>query len=288
MPRVALTRHYAKACDMRDFADPELAAVMQDVAPEAGPGREHRKWWEFAMGAAFLRDVGRLDTGSEILDVAAGQDHIAFWLTRHAGRVVAIDIYGEGSFGDREAADVMLRDPASVAPYPYARDRLEVRSMDARRLEFPDASFDAVISFSSIEHFGSPSDIARSAREIGRVLRPGGHAFIITEVYLDRHWTETAPVHVALRLGTAGRRAPHATLRRRTGEVFTRREVLRRVVRPSGLTLMQPLDLMVSPETMVAPIEIVDGEAEERYPHVVLRVNRSHFTSVALPLVKAA
>ncbi len=288
---MTLSRRYAKVCDLRDFQDPDLAGVMRDVVPDAVPGREHRKYWEFGMGAAFLRDVGRLDSDADILDVAAGRDHIAFWLTRHARRVVAIDIYGEGDFANREAGATMLTDPASLAPYPYAQDRLEVRSMDARALEFEDASFDAVISFSSIEHFGSPSDIARAAREIGRVLRPGGHAFLVTEVYLDRHVTETAPVHAAARVLTAGRRASRATLRRRTGDVFTRREILQRVVRPSGLDLMQDIDLSISPESLANPIDIVDGETRApggEFPHLVLRVNRSHFTSIGLPLVKPA
>jgi ubiquinone/menaquinone biosynthesis C-methylase UbiE len=56
--------------------------------------------------------------------------------------------------------------------------------MDAKELEFEDGSFDAVFSLPSIEHFGTWADIRRSAREIGRVLRPGGAAFIATECFL--------------------------------------------------------------------------------------------------------
>ena len=50
----------------------------------------------------------------------------------------------------------MLTDPGTFAPYPYERERLDVRWMDARDLRFPDGSFDAVFSLSSIEHFGGP------------------------------------------------------------------------------------------------------------------------------------
>jgi 2-polyprenyl-3-methyl-5-hydroxy-6-metoxy-1,4-benzoquinol methylase len=48
---------------------------------------------------------------------------------------------------------------------------------DARRLPFPDDSFDVVFSYSVLQHL--PKDDARlAAREAGRVLRPGGTAWI--------------------------------------------------------------------------------------------------------------
>jgi SAM-dependent methyltransferase len=184
-----LSRQYAKVCDLADFADEELTALISDIVPSVSAERPHRKAWELAMGALFLRDVGRLDGTAEILDIGAGQEDIVFWLARHARRVVATDIYGRGSFAEREAAASMLADPASLAPYPYPHERLEVLDMDARSLDFADESFDAVVSFSSIEHFGGPTGIASSARELARVLRPGGHAFLVTELYLSQRTT---------------------------------------------------------------------------------------------------
>src|SRR3954454_6409588 len=172
-----LSRQYAKVVDLRDFRDPEIAELISEISPGESADRPYRKPWEFAMGALFLRDVGRLEGDAEVLDVAAGSEPILYWLANRARRVVATDIYGRGRFGEREATISMLDDPGAHAPYPYPADRLEVLDMDARQLSFPDASFDVVISFSSIEHFGSPDEIAAAAREIGRVLRPGGHAF---------------------------------------------------------------------------------------------------------------
>jgi ubiquinone/menaquinone biosynthesis C-methylase UbiE len=58
--------------------------------------------------------------------------------------------------------------------------------MDARELEFPDGSLDAVFSLSSIEHFGRWADIRRSAQEMGRIVCPGGVAFIAMECFLGR------------------------------------------------------------------------------------------------------
>jgi SAM-dependent methyltransferase len=188
----------------------------------------------------------------------------------------------------------MLEDPASHSPFPYREDRLEVLWMDGRRLDFPDASFDVVFSLSSIEHFGSPADIARSAAEIGRVLRPGGHAFVVTECLVRLHPLDRAGADFAIRLATLGRRNRLATPRRRQnlGEAFTPRELGRRIVRPSGLRLMQPLDTTLSPESWDNLARYPRGSQElvtrsgSFYPHILLQAARSVFTSACLPLQK--
>src|SRR5207248_5207432 len=106
-------------------------------------------------------------------------------------------------FAWREARRSMLADPAGHAPaYPWREEALEVHDMDDRRLTFPDASFDAVFTVSSIEHFGTPRDIAQAAAEIGRVLKPGGHALIITECLVHYHPLDRA-AGVPARLRTA-------------------------------------------------------------------------------------
>ena len=286
-----LSRQYAKLCELPDFADPELAELIPEIAPDRSADEPHRKAWEFAMGALFLRDVGRLDGDAEILDVAAGHEEIVFWLTRRARRVVATDIYGRGAFGDREAAASMLVDPGAHAPYPYPEERLEVLDMDARRLEFPDESFDAVVSFSSIEHFGSPGGIAAGAREIGRVLRPGGHAFLVTELFVRQHPIDRTPVLFAVRLATLGRRCGLATPRWGPTEVFNLRQLRNWVLKPSGLELMQPLELNFDESSgrNVHTIEsdgTVSSSTGKPYPHILLRGHLSTFTSVCLPLVK--
>jgi SAM-dependent methyltransferase len=160
-------------------------------------------------------------------------------------------------------------------------------------LPFEDESFDVVYSLSSIEHFGAPGDVAKAASEIGRVLRPGGHAVVATDCFVRRHPLNAAPVDLAVRLATLGRRYRRAGPRRRAvvGEVFTPRELDRLIVRPSGLRLVQPLDLGVSPESWANLTRIrQDGSIEpatgEKYPHVLLEASRSVFTSVLLALRK--
>jgi SAM-dependent methyltransferase len=289
----ALTRRFAKLCDIRDWDDPELLRVLREILPERDPATHvERKAWEFAMLALFLEQAGRMNEATEALAVGAGDERIVFWLANRLRRVVATDIYGQGAFAGREAAPSMLEDPAAHAPFPYRQDRLEVRWMDARRLDFPDASFDVVFSLSSFEHFGRPEDVAAAARELGRVLRPGGHALVVTECFVHRHPLNAAPVDLAVNALTLGRKRKRAGLRRRAVvvEVFTPAELERLIVGPSGLELMQPLDPSLPRASRVNVTRTgstgLQPESGEYWPHVLLKADRSLFTSAALPMRK--
>jgi SAM-dependent methyltransferase len=292
----ALSRQYVKLCDRRDFDDPVLLGMLREILPERDPTTHiERKVWEYAMLALFCGDLGLLNDQTTALGVGAGDERIVFWLANRLARVVATDIYGDGAFAGREAAASMLEDPASHAPSPYREDRLEVRWMDARELDFPDASFDLIFSLSSIEHFGAPDDVAAAAREIGRVLRPAGHALITTDCFVRRHPLNSAPVDLAVRAVTLGSKRRTATLRRRAivDQVFTARELQTRIVGPSGLRLMQRFDRSLSPASWVNVTRVFpDGRAEpetgEHYPSILLKTDRSVFTSACLALEKPA
>jgi SAM-dependent methyltransferase len=294
-----LRRQYVKFCDLPDFADPAVRERIREIVPGHEPRAElRRKFWEYAMLTLFLEDVGKLGDETKVLSIGAGHEEVLFWLANRTGGVVATDIYGEGTFV--ESDDAMLTDPGRYAPYPYREDRLDVRRMDARSLEFENASFDVVFSLSSIEHFGSTRDVQQAAGEMGRVLRPGGYAFIVTECFLSRHLTNSRVLQSAVRIATRGRICEKATLRRRALDVFTPRELESLIVRPSRLELVQPLDRTLAPETFENVISW-SGPAQyepatgDPWPHIVLRtavtafsvrVEGAAFTSVALALVK--
>jgi SAM-dependent methyltransferase len=294
-----LSRQYAKLCDRRDFNDPAVLARIQDVVPGIEPPAHlRRKLWEFAYLTLFLEDAGVLREDAEILSVGAGHEEVLFWLANRVGRVVATDIYGEGGFSEGEADASMLTDPSAFAPYPYPEERLEAKWMDARALDFPDDTFDAVFTLSSIEHFGSEPQVAKAAREIGRVLKPGGVAFVVTECFVERSAMNSKLLQTAIRWGTLNRKMKKASPLRRAVDVFTPEELRIWIVRPSGLRLVQPLDLDLSPETYENVIRWYgegrfDSDAE--YPHLLLRPQGSlgplkatgaPFTSVGLALGK--
>jgi SAM-dependent methyltransferase len=289
-----MKRQYVKLCDLRDFDDPELLATVSDILPERD-AKTHieRKVWEFAMLAMFLEEAHQLTEDTHALSVGAGDERIIFWLANRVGRVVATDVYGEGAFSGNEADPSMLEDPGAHAPFPYREDHLEVLWMDARELKFPSESFDVVFTLSSIEHFGSPADIARSAREIARVLKPGGHAIVVTECFVRHHPLDTATAEVAKRIITLNRRMPGAKPGQRVAlaDVFTPRELTRHIVGPSGLRLMQPLDTTISAQswdnlTLCAPDGRLLPKTGEKYPSVLMQLRRSVFTSVCLILEK--
>lgn len=291
----SLSRQYVKLCDRRDFDDERLLAMLREIAgPALEPGREtHRKLWEYAMLGLYLDESGALREDAEALAIAAGSEEPLYWLANRVGRVVATDIYGEGDFAYREAAATMLSDPAALAPYPYREDRLEVHSMNALELEFADESFDIVYSLSSIEHFGGPPEKARAAREMARVLRPGGHLVIVTECLLGRHVLDVPLVNYAIRRLSGGRRCPTATPRRRATDAFTPRELQRDIIGPSGLELVQPLALEQSPETFENVIRWsaggnLDPQLQEARPHIVMKAFGAPWTSVFLALRKPA
>ena len=293
MTEVDLSRQYVKLCDIADFEDPELLDAVRDLVPERDPvAHIERKVWEFAMCILFLREVGRLTEDTEALAVGAGNERILFWLANRVGRVVATDIYGAGHFAGQEADQSMLENPAAHAPGPYREDRLEVLWMDGRELDFPDESFDVVFSISSLEHFGGGPEVARAAREVNRVLRPGGHAFIATECYVRKHPMNSIPVDLALKVLTLGRLRRRATLRRRAGvDVFTWGEIERYIVKASGLHLVQPVDRRVSKAswanlTKTRPDRELIPRTGSVWPQILLSFRGSVFTSVSLALVK--
>jgi SAM-dependent methyltransferase len=274
-------RQYAKLCDIEDFADPVFRARAAEIRPDLDLSWAFdRKTWEFTMLSLLLEERGLLNGRAELLSVGAGREAILFWLAPRVGRVVAVDRYGTGRW--RRVHATMLTDPGALSPYPRSSaDGLEVREMDARALDFSDASFDAVFSLSSIEHFGAPAEVQRAAAELGRVLRPGGVAYVATELELDgAGWHRRAAQGLARMLSRGRRGQP---------EVFTPGTLQSDVISPSRLRLLQPLDLHIS----AASFENLAVRRFGRWlrtpngqfrPHIVLRERGRTFTSVGLPL----
>ena len=269
-----------KVCEIEDFHDPELAAVIRDVfshvaAVSGGQfpaGSEDRKHWEIAMSVRALRHLGALRPDATVLGVGAGTELTSFYLTREAGCVVATDRYLDPGIWAKEAPALMLTRPQELCPYPFETAKLVVRHMDGRVLDFPDGSFAGVFSSGSIEHFGELPDVAAAAFEIGRVLAPGGVAALSTEFLIagpPRAWGSP-------------------------GMLLLDEERLRRfIVEASGLEPVDELGTTISAATlstqrdlMVALREIEQGE--RKLPHLVLNHEGQVFGSVHLALRKTA
>ena len=81
------------------------------------------------------------------------------------GRVAGIDI--------SEAMLAMARERCSKLS---AAARVDLELGDARKLPFPDESFDAAVSTQVYEYV---SDVDAAIREVRRVLKPGGHFLVV-------------------------------------------------------------------------------------------------------------
>lgn len=118
------------------------------------------KW----RGDETVLDVG---TGAGMLLIAAGKR-----LTR-GGQGIGIDIWSAKDLSDN-AVETTRRNISIEG----VEDRVDVRTDDATRLSFPDATFDVALSLLCIHNIEPKSDQAVACREIARVLKPGGRVVI--------------------------------------------------------------------------------------------------------------
>ena len=109
-----------------------------------------------------LVETARLSPGMQVLDIATGRGALLFPAAEHVGptgRVVGIDL--APGMVQATAKDIEQRGLANV----------EVRQMDAEQLDFPEASFDALVCGFGLMFF---PHLAQALAGFRRVLRPGG------------------------------------------------------------------------------------------------------------------
>ena len=144
--------------------EPKQSSVVDLDAVKA---RQQAMWasGNFAVIGTTLQIVGEslceavdLEAGSRVLDVACGNGNASLAAARRWCRVVGLDYVPE-----------LLRNAEDRA----RAEGLEVQFVlgDAERLPFPDAHFDVALSTYGIMF---APDQEQAAREITRVVRPGG------------------------------------------------------------------------------------------------------------------
>lgn len=122
-----------------------------------------------------LLDRLALKGNERVLDVGCGRGLMLIGAAKRltTGSAVGVDIWqSEDLSGNR--AEATLENAALEG----VRDRVRVETADMRKLPFPDASFDVVVSKAAIHNLYSRADRAKALEEIARVVAPGGQVLI--------------------------------------------------------------------------------------------------------------
>jgi len=113
----------------------------------------------------------------QVLDVGTGRGLLLIGAARRltSGKGTGIDVWStkdlSGNSIERTEANVEVEGVKD-------KDKVELRSDDARRLSFPDACFDIILSNLCLHNIPDEGGRAQACREIARVLKPGGTAII--------------------------------------------------------------------------------------------------------------
>jgi len=136
---------------MSDQASLEFTG--ERFTPECVREMAYEHWHRYAWAAELVH-------GREVLDAACGEGYGSHLLAAGAKAVTGLDI------GEEAVAHARER---------YRRDNLKFDHGDAAQLPYADDSFDAVVSFETLEHIEAQHKLLSEFR---RVLRPDGFVLI--------------------------------------------------------------------------------------------------------------
>jgi SAM-dependent methyltransferase len=156
---------------------PLAAAGSQPETVEAA-----RAWDEALTGLAAGRGTAFLRAYSDAVNGAL----VRAWLPPGLERVLKTDLFDEAVGAGlvpllRERAREVIGvdvSPAVVAAAQARYPELGATRADVRALGLSDASVDAVVSNSTLDHFASLDELVRALAEIRRVLAPGGRLLL--------------------------------------------------------------------------------------------------------------
>lgn len=134
----------------------------------------YAKWGKFRHRDRMLNMVPwRGD--EQVLDVGTGRGLLLIGAARRltSGRGTGIDVWSTKDLSGNSLARAQTN-----VEVEGVKEKVTLKSEDARKLSFPDASFDVALSNLCIHNIPSVEGRAQACREIARVLKPGGTALI--------------------------------------------------------------------------------------------------------------
>ncbi|MGZ4897993.1 MAG: class I SAM-dependent methyltransferase [Candidatus Angelobacter sp.] len=134
----------------------------------------YSRWGKFRHRDMILNMV-RWRGDERVLDVGTGRGLLLIGAARRltTGRGTGIDVWSTKDLSGNSLA----RTQANV-DVEGVQEKVDLKSDDARKLSFPDASFDVVLSNLCLHNIPDAEGRAQACREIARVLKPGGTALI--------------------------------------------------------------------------------------------------------------
>ena len=154
-----------------------------------------QRWPRLPGGAVRSASAGSANQGNQAYQIPLEPWHLAFidslLMRTPLKNKVVLDIgCGRGEMAReviRRVGDVVVHgidsDLCGMAELQdETGNRLTIRKMDVKRLDFPDASFDVAYALNVLEHI---DDLEAAYRELKRVVKPGGMLYL----YSSPVWT---------------------------------------------------------------------------------------------------
>lgn len=112
----------------------------------------------------------------QALDVGCGRGMLLLETASRLprGRATGLDLWST-----RDQSGNAAEATAHNAELAGLRGRVQIDTGDMRRMPYPDASFDVVVSSLAIHNLPTETDREQAVREIARVLRPGGQLALL-------------------------------------------------------------------------------------------------------------
>jgi ubiquinone/menaquinone biosynthesis C-methylase UbiE len=111
----------------------------------------------------------------QVLDIGAGTGLLMNGAAKFlsSGKSVGIDIWRAEDLSNNSNENVLRN-----AELENVKDKVEIRTEDARQLSFCDNTFDVVLSLFCIHNIDDKAEQEKACFEIARVLKPNGTALI--------------------------------------------------------------------------------------------------------------
>ena len=213
-------------------------AYDERVSHEGVPGRSRSLQFEMVWETVWPLLHLDLQRGMRVADVGAENSCLPLYLAYLGCESHALDLF-LGGYGEhfRERVLALCQDGElilGVMDVKGAASQATYRCDDITALSVGDDSFDRIVCVSTLEHV--PNDAA-AARELARVLKPGG--LLAVTVPFAAHYEQRSdePHH----------KGPEGRWRGDLGRVYSREALFSRIVRPSGLQIVGPYDFALGP-----------------------------------------